>query len=131
LLAAAISRLGYHLRCRVTAYRRLDDAVGQTDTGSEVLADVWAGETGRHRLVRLFRHGSRFGDAGSADDRKDPTRVFRSAKPIKVSPTGFWVSRKVVRKIIRLQATEYRYERSRQPLPRIDPWGDQLDELLL
>jgi len=32
--------------------------VGQTDTGSEVLADVWAGEKGRHWLVRLFRHGS-------------------------------------------------------------------------
>jgi hypothetical protein len=41
------------------------------------------------------------------------------------------VSRKVVRKVIRSQATEFRYERSRQPLPRIDPWRDQLDGLLL
>jgi hypothetical protein len=36
-----------------------------------------------------------------------------------------------VRKVIRSQATEFRYERGRQPLPRIDPWRDQLDALLL
>ena len=41
------------------------------------------------------------------------------------------MSRKVVRKVIRSQATEFRYERGRQPLPRIDPWRKQLDELLL
>src|SRR6476659_6866870 len=41
------------------------------------------------------------------------------------------VSRKVVRKVIRSQATEFRYERSHQPLPRIDPWRKQLDDLLL
>ena len=41
------------------------------------------------------------------------------------------VSRKVVRKVIRSQATEFRYERGRQPLPRIDPWRDLLDALLL
>ena len=37
----------------------------------------------------------------------------------------------VVHKVIRSQATEFRYERSRQPLPRIDPWRDQLEGLLL
>src|SRR5438477_9637670 len=41
------------------------------------------------------------------------------------------VSRRVVRKVIRSQATEFRYERGRQPLPRIEPWRDQLDALLL
>jgi hypothetical protein len=41
------------------------------------------------------------------------------------------VSRKVVRKVIRSQATEFRYQRSRQPLPRTDRWRDQLDGLLL
>ena len=41
------------------------------------------------------------------------------------------MSRKVVRKVIRSEATEFRYERGRQPLPRIDPWRDQLDSLLL
>ena len=37
----------------------------------------------------------------------------------------------MVRKVIRSRATEFRYERGRQPLPRIDPWRDQLDGLLL
>jgi hypothetical protein len=32
-----------------------------------------------------------------------------------------------VRKVIRSGATEFRYIRGRQPLPRIDPWRDQLD----
>ena len=41
------------------------------------------------------------------------------------------MSRKVVRQVIRLQASEFRYKRSRQPLPRIDRWRKQLDELLL
>jgi len=40
-------------------------------------------------------------------------------------------SRKVVRKVIRSQATEFHYERGRQPLPRIDPWRDRLNGLLL
>ena len=39
--------------------------------------------------------------------------------------------RKVVRKVIRSEATAFRYERERQPLPRIDPWREQLDALLL
>ena len=43
----------------------------------------------------------------------------------------FRLSRKVVRKVIRSEATEFRYERGRQPLPRIDPCRDQLDGLLL
>jgi hypothetical protein len=33
--------------------------------------------------------------------------------------------------VIRSRATEFRYERGRQLLPRIDPWRDQLDGLLL
>jgi hypothetical protein len=41
------------------------------------------------------------------------------------------VSRKVVRKVIRSGATEFRYERGKQPLPRIDPWRGDLDGLLL
>jgi len=52
-------------------------------------------------------------------------------KPIKMICREFRVSRRLVRKVIRLQATEFRYERSRQPLPRIDPSRDQLDGLLL
>jgi transposase len=56
---------------------------------------------------------------------------FVQQKPIKAICREFGVSRKVVRKVIRSQATEFRYERGRQPLPRIDPWRDELDALLL
>src|SRR5882757_2959775 len=56
---------------------------------------------------------------------------FAQKKAIKAICREFRVSRKVVRKVIRSQATEFRYERGRQPLPRIDPWRDQLDGLLL
>ena len=56
---------------------------------------------------------------------------FVQNKPIKTICREFRVSRRVVRKVIRSQATEFRYERSRQPRPRIDPWRDQLDGLLL
>ncbi|QPC92981.1 IS21 family transposase [Mesorhizobium sp. INR15] len=40
------------------------------------------------------------------------------------------ISRKVVRKVLRSDATEFRYERERQPMPKIGPWQDQLDGLL-
>src|SRR5262244_312914 len=56
---------------------------------------------------------------------------FAQNKPIKTICREFRVSRKVVRKVIRSRATEFRYIRGRQPLPRIDPWRDQLDGLLL
>ena len=56
---------------------------------------------------------------------------FAQNKAIKTICRELRLSRKVVRKVIRSRATEFRYERSRQPLPRIDPWRDQLDGLLL
>jgi transposase len=56
---------------------------------------------------------------------------FVQNKPMKTICREFRVSRRVVRKVIRSQATEFRYQRSRQPLPRIDPWRDQLEGLLL
>ena len=56
---------------------------------------------------------------------------FAQNKPIKTICRELRLSRKVVRKVIRSQATEFRYERGRQPLPRIDPWREQLDGLLL
>src|SRR5438105_15377848 len=62
---------------------------------------------------------------------KIPRAYFAQNKPMKTICREFRVSRRVVRKVIRSQATEFRYERSRQPLPRIDPWRDQLDGLLL
>src|SRR5690348_1511729 len=56
---------------------------------------------------------------------------FIHQKPIKAICREFGLSRRVVRKVIRSEATEFRYERSRQPLPRIGPWREQLDGLLL
>jgi transposase len=55
---------------------------------------------------------------------------FLQKKPIKVICREYSLSRKVVRKVIRSDATIFRYERGRQPRPRIDPWQDELDGLL-
>src|SRR3954470_10821150 len=40
------------------------------------------------------------------------------------------LSRKVVRKVLRSGATEFRYDRSVQPLPKLGRWRDDLDRLL-
>ena len=56
---------------------------------------------------------------------------FIQQKPIKAICREFRLSRRVVRKVIRSEATEFHYERRQQPLPRIDPWRGQLDRLLL
>ncbi len=56
---------------------------------------------------------------------------FVQKKPIKVICRELRVSRKVVRKVIRTEATEFRYERSAQPLPKLEPWVGALDGLLL
>jgi transposase len=55
---------------------------------------------------------------------------FKLGKPIKEICRELRVSRKVVRKVIRSDATEFRYERSRQPLPRIGPWRERLEGFL-
>jgi transposase len=56
---------------------------------------------------------------------------FSLGKPIKEICRELHLSRKVVRKIIRSNATEFHYERSRQPLPRIGPWRRERLESLL
>jgi transposase len=56
---------------------------------------------------------------------------FVQKKPIKEICRDLRVSRKVVRKIIRSDASEFHYERSSQPLPKIGPWRDRPDRLLL
>jgi transposase len=55
---------------------------------------------------------------------------FSQEKSIKEICRELHVSRKVVRKVIRSDATEFHYERSKQPLPKIGPWRDRLDALL-
>ena len=51
-------------------------------------------------------------------------------KSIKAICRELGFSRKVVRKVLRSEATEFRYEREDQPLPRIGPWQWELDEVL-
>ena len=55
---------------------------------------------------------------------------FVQGKAIKAICRELGVSRKVVRKVLRSEATEFHYERETQPLPRIGPWQEQLDQLL-
>jgi transposase len=51
-------------------------------------------------------------------------------KSIKAICRELGVSRKVVRKVLRSEVTEFHYEREAQPLPRIGPWRRELDGLL-
>jgi transposase len=55
---------------------------------------------------------------------------FIECKTIRAICRDLQVSRKVVRKVLRSGATEFRYERSEQPMPRIGPWKDSLNRLL-
>ena len=56
---------------------------------------------------------------------------FVDGQPIKAICRELCVSRKVVRKVIRSGATEFRYERETQPLPKMGPWSAELDRLLV
>jgi transposase len=56
---------------------------------------------------------------------------IRRGQPIKAICRELGVSRKVVRKVIRSEATEFRYERETQPLPKMGPWSAELDRLLV
>jgi transposase len=51
-------------------------------------------------------------------------------KPIKAISRELRVSRKVIRKVLRTGATQFEYERSVQPRPKIGPWQGELDRLL-
>jgi len=55
---------------------------------------------------------------------------FVEKKPIKAISRELRLSRKTVRKAIRSEATEFRYERSVQPMPKLGVWRERLDELL-
>jgi len=57
-------------------YRELDDAVGLTDTGAEVLADARTGKNGRHALGGLLRQ-SVFGRLAGYEDVNDAERLRR------------------------------------------------------
>src|ERR1700721_2480842 len=56
---------------------------------------------------------------------------FVQGKSIKAICRELRVSRKVVRKVLRSDATEFRYEREQQPMPRLGAWREELDRLLV
>ena len=55
---------------------------------------------------------------------------FVDKKPIKEIVRTVKVSRNTVRKVIRSGATEFSYDRTKQPRPKINPWRPDLDDLL-
>lgn len=55
---------------------------------------------------------------------------FARKRSIKQIARELHLSRNTVRKILRSNETEFRYEREVQPLPRIGPWREELDRLL-
>ena len=55
---------------------------------------------------------------------------FVQHKPIKQICRELKLSRNVVRKVIRSEATAFRYTRSVQPAPKLGPWRDELDRML-
>ena len=83
-------------------------------------------DKGPHRPPDLL--GGRVRDADCGDDS---LAYFSRKMTIKAICRDLHVSRKVVRKVIRSQATEFHYERDVQPQPKIGPWRDRLDSLLL
>src|ERR1700742_4617254 len=55
---------------------------------------------------------------------------FVQGKAIKAICRELNVSRKVIRKVLRSEATEFHYHRDEQPIPRIGPGKEALDRLL-
>jgi transposase len=55
---------------------------------------------------------------------------FVQGRSIKAICREMHISRKVVRKVLRSEATEFRYERGEQPFPRLGRWKADLDRLL-
>ena len=55
---------------------------------------------------------------------------FARGRTIREIARDLHIARNTVRKILRSGETSFRYEREVQPLPKIGPWKDRLDELL-
>src|SRR5260221_11033507 len=55
---------------------------------------------------------------------------FEQHRPIKEIVRTLSVSRATVRKVIRGQATEFKYERGVQPVPKLGEWVEVLTEIL-
>ena len=55
---------------------------------------------------------------------------FVDGKSIKQICRELRISRNTVRRVIRSGVTEFTYDRTTQPRPKIDPWRSELDEML-
>src|SRR5258706_14660817 len=78
----------------------------------------------------MYDMGTRIGMLVVETIAKIRRAYFVQQKPIKVICRELGLSRKVVRKVLRSEATEFRYTRSTQLLPKIGHWRDELDWLL-
>src|SRR5207244_6132032 len=116
--------------CSAGRWRRCESACNKDPVFGVI--GIQSGPPGRRvHSASVGDTGARLGMLVVETIAKIRRAYFAQNKPIKTICREFRVSRRVVRKVIRSQATEFRYERSRQPRPRIDPWRDQLDGLLL
>ncbi len=82
-------------------------------------------------MASLWDKGAGFGMLILETIAKIRRAHFVQRKSIRSICREFRVSRKVVRKVIRTEATEFHYERTNQPRPKIGPWRGELDRLLL
>ena len=55
---------------------------------------------------------------------------FVRGRTIKQISRDLHIARNTVRKILRSQETEFRYERKHQPYPRMGAWREKLDGLV-
>jgi hypothetical protein len=69
-------------------------------------------------------------DAGCGDDRQNTPGVLFAGEGDQGDLPRAADSRKVVRKVIRTGTTEFRSERSRQPMPQLGAWREQLEASL-
>ena len=78
-------------------------------------------------MASMENMGARFGMLVVETIAKIRRAYFAQKKPIKAICRELNLSRKVVRKVIRSEATEFRYRRKTQPQPKLGPWRDKLD----
>jgi transposase len=81
-------------------------------------------------MASMTNMGARIGMLVVETIAKIRRAYFVQQKPIKAICRELGLSRKVVRKVLRSEATEFRYSRTTQPLPKIGPWRAELDRLL-
>ena len=82
-------------------------------------------------MASMKNMGARLGMLVVETIAKVRRAYFVQQKSIKAICRELGLSRKVVRKVLRSEASEFRYVRETQPLPKIGPWRDALDALLV